>query len=219
MHSKVAAVLFLVRIGVRTALTAAVLALPCVCVMACNAYYSRIARSVSFGHIHGVINHGIAVLMRPDLQGDAKKQKRRALLRKAFHPYFDFEESSRRALGVNWKGRTPEERREFKEVFYELFENSYALKVESYKSEKIVFGDGVLDLPYAEARAKIITTKGEQYNVYYRVCEHGDIWRVYDIVIEGVSLVNSYRSQFTDMLSEYSFGEMMERLKKTAKAA
>jgi len=169
--------------------------------------------------IRGTIDSGIAVLMRPDLQGDAKKQERRSLLRKELYPRFDFEEISRRALGVNWKGRTPEEKREFIEVFKELLENSYASKIEGYKGEKIVYGQEVQDLPYAEVRTKIVTTKGEQYDVNYRVLKNGDEWRIYDIVIEGVSLVNNYRSQFTDMLSKYSFSEMMERLKKTAKAA
>ena len=168
--------------------------------------------------IRGTIDSGIAVLMRPDLQGDAKKQERRALLRKELYPRFDFEEISRRALGVNWKGRTPEEKREFIEVFKELLENSYASKIEGYKGEKIAYGQEVQDLPYAEVRTKIVTTRGEQYDVNYRVIKNGDEWRIYDIVIEGVSLVNNYRSQFTEMLSRYSFSEMMERLRKTAKA-
>ena len=167
--------------------------------------------------IKGTIDRGIEILMRPDLQGDAKKQERRALLRKELYPRFDFEEISRRALGVNWKGRTPEEKREFIEVFKVLLEHSYASKVESYKGEKIVFGKELLDLPYAEVRTKIVSSGGE-YDINYRLLKNGDEWRIYDIVIEGVSLVNNYRSQFTDMLSKYSFAEMMERLRKTAKS-
>ena len=168
--------------------------------------------------VRGTIDRGIAILMHPDLQGDAKKKERRALLRKELYPRFDFEEISRRALGVNWKGRTPEEKREFIEVFKELLENSYASKIEGYKGEKIVYGQEAQDLPYGEVRTKIVTKKGDQYDINYRVLKNGEEWRIYDIVIEGVSLVNNYRSQFTEMLSKYSFSEMMERLKKTAKA-
>jgi len=176
--------------------------------------------SLTLERIRGTINRSIAVMMRPDLQGDAKKQERRVLLRKELCPRcFDFEESSRRSLGVNWKGRTSEEKREFIEVFNELLVNSYASKIEGYKGEKLVFDQDVMDLPYAEVRTKIITARGEQYDVNYRVCEDRDDWRIYDIVIEGVSLVNSYSSQFMDMLSRYSFSEMMERLKKTEKIA
>ena len=169
--------------------------------------------------IKGTIDRGIEILMRPELQGDAKKSERRALLRKELYPRFDFEEISRRALGVNWKNRTPEEKQEFIEVFKTLLENSYASKVEGYKGERIVYGKEALDLPYAEVRTKIVSGKGEQFDVNYRALKNGDEWRIYDIVIEGVSLVNNYRSQFTDMLSRYSFEEMMERLRKTAKAA
>jgi len=167
----------------------------------------------------GIINRSIEILMRPDLQGDAKKQERRALLRKELCQRFDFEESSRRALGSDWKGRTSDEKREFIEVFKELLVDSYASKIERYKGGKLVFGQGRMLLPYAELHAKIVATKGEQYDVEFRVSEHMGDWRIYDIVIEGVSLVGNYRSQFADMLSKYSFSEMMERLKKTEKAA
>ena len=169
--------------------------------------------------IRGTIDRGIAILMRADLQGDAKKPERRALLRKEIYPRFNFDEMSRRALGVNWKKRTPQEKQEFISVFKELLENSYASKIEGYKGEKIVYGQEVQDLPFAEVRTNIVTTKGEQYAVNYRVLKEGTEWRIYDIVIEGVSLVNNYRSQFTEMLSRYSFEEMMVRLRKTAKAS
>lgn len=169
--------------------------------------------------IRGTIDRGIAILLRPDLQGDAKKQERRALLRREIYPRFNFEEMSRRALGINWRNLTPRERQEFIAVFKELMENSYASKIEGYKGEKVVFGKEVLDLPFAEVRSTIVTTRGEEYSVNYRVLKEGSEWRIYDIVIEGVSLVNNYRSQFTDMLSRHSFDEMMARLRKTARDA
>ncbi|MBE0604434.1 MAG: ABC transporter substrate-binding protein [Deltaproteobacteria bacterium] len=169
--------------------------------------------------IRGTIDRGIAVLMRADLQGDARKQERRALLRKEIYPAFDFDEMSRRAMGVNWKARTPEERKEFIAVFKELLENSYASKIEGYKGEKIVYGKEALDLPYAEVRTKVVTSKGDEFSVNYRLRKSAAEWRIYDIVIEGASLVNNYRSQFTELLGKQSFAEMMERLRKTAKAA
>jgi len=183
-------------------------------------HYRPMILSLTLEQIRGTISRGIAVLIRPDLQGDAKKKERRALLRKELYPRcFDFEESSRCALGVNWKGRTSEEKREFIEVFRELLVNSYASKIEGYKVEKLVFNQDVMDLPYAEVRTKIVTTGGKQYDVNYRVSENVDCWRICDIVIEGVSLVNSYRSQFAEMLSRYSFGEMMELLRENVKTA
>jgi phospholipid transport system substrate-binding protein len=167
--------------------------------------------------IRGAIDRGLAIVSRPDLQGDAKKSERRGLLRKEMLPQFNFDEMSRRALGINWKNRTPEERREFVAVFQELLENSYAGKIEGYKGEKIVYGKEALDLPYAEVRTRIVNSRGEEFSVNYRVLKDESGWRVYDIVIEGVSLVNNYRTQFNDLLGKYTFPEMMDRLRKTAR--
>jgi len=169
--------------------------------------------------IRSTVNRGIAILMRPDLHGETKKQERRALLRKELYQRFDFEESSWRALGVNWKRRTPKEKQEFIEVFRELLINSYASKIEGWECEKIVYSHEVLDLPYAEVHTKIITAKGEQHDISYLVFGNkGDWhWHIYDIVIEGVSLIDDYRSQFMEMLSRDSFSEMMGRLRENVK--
>ena len=218
--------------------------------------------SVIIAPIRETISRCIAILMRPDLQGNARKQERRALLREALYPCFDFEESSRRALGVHWKGRMPAEKRGFTEVFKEFFNrkrrmpkvkrkfveisrahkeagidsgskemrefveifkeilvDAYASKIEGYKVETIVFSQTVADLPYAELCTKIVMAKGEQIDVNYQILRNGDEWRICDFVIEGASLVDGYRSQFADILSRYSFNEMMRRLEKTAKAA
>jgi phospholipid transport system substrate-binding protein len=124
---------------------------------------------------------------------------------------------SRRALGVHWKDRTPKERQEFVKLFQELLENSYAGKIEDYNGEKIVYGKEALDPPYAEVRTKIVPSQGDGYSVNYRLLKSGDRWRVYDVVIEGVSLVNNYRSQFADLLDRYSFAEMMKKLQETVR--
>jgi phospholipid transport system substrate-binding protein len=167
--------------------------------------------------IRGAIDRGLSIIKRPDLQGDAKKAQRRALLRKDLFPYFHFEEMSRRSLGIHWKQRTPRERQEFIALFQELLENAYAGKIEGYKGEKIVYGKEALDPPYAEVRTSIVTPGGEEFSVNYRLLKDGSRWRVYDIVIEGVSLVNNYRSQFADLLDKHSFGEMMEKLRETVR--
>jgi phospholipid transport system substrate-binding protein len=167
--------------------------------------------------IRGAIDRGLEIVKRPDLKGDAKKVERRALFRKELFPYFNFEEMSRRSLGIHWRNRTPQERQEFVKVFQELLENSYAGKIEGYSGEKFVFGKEALDPPYAEVRTKIVTPGGEEYSVNYRLLKDGDRWRIYDIVIEGVSLVNNYRAQFSDLLDRYSFGDMMKKLQETVR--
>jgi len=167
--------------------------------------------------IRGAIDRGVEIVKRPDLKGDAKMRERRALLRKELFPYFNFEEMSRRALGIHWRNRTPQERQEFVKLFQELLENSYAGKIEGYNGEKIVYGTEALDPPYAEVRTKIVSRQGDEYSVNYRLLKGGDRWRVYDVVIEGVSLVNNYRSQFADLLDRDSFGEMMKKLQETVR--
>jgi phospholipid transport system substrate-binding protein len=167
--------------------------------------------------IRGAIGKAVDIVKRPDLKGDAHKAQRRALLRKELFPYFDFQEMSRRSLGIQWKGRTPQERQEFVELFQKLLENSYAGKIEGYNGEKIVYGKETLDPPYAEVRTRIVTRQGDEYSLNYRLLKDGERWRVYDVVIEGVSLVNNYRSQFADMLDRYSFAEMLDKLRETVR--
>ena len=150
--------------------------------------------------IRGAIDRGLAIVQRADLQGDAMKAERRSLLRKELFPYFHFDEMARRSLGVHWKRRSPQERQEFVKLFTDLLENAYAGKIEGYKGEKIRFGKETLDLPYAEVKTVIVTPQGQEFSMDYRLLSDGSRWRVYDIVIEGVSLVNNYRSQFAGIL-------------------
>jgi len=167
--------------------------------------------------IRGAIDRGLAIVKRADLQGDAKKAQRRGLLRKELFPYFHFDEMARRSLGVHWKNRTPQERQEFAKLFTDLLENAYAGKIEGYKGEKIRFGKETPDLPYAEVKTVIVTPQGQEFSVDYRLLADGSRWRVYDIVIEGVSLVNNYRSQFAGILQKSSFEEMTKQLKETVR--
>jgi phospholipid transport system substrate-binding protein len=167
--------------------------------------------------IRGAIDRGLAILRRPDLQGDARKAERRALLRKEIFPYFAFDEMARRSLGVHWKERTPRERQDFVALFTDLLENTYAGKIEGYKGEKIVYGKETVDLPYAEVRTTVVTRQGEEFSLDYRLLKGGERWRVYDVVIEGVSLVSNYRSQFSDILQKSSFEELTRKLQATVR--
>lgn len=167
--------------------------------------------------IRGAIDRGLAIVKRADLQGDAKKAQRRELLRKELFPYFNFDEMARRSLGTHWKNRSPQERQAFVKLFTDLLENAYAGKIEGYKGEKIRYGKETLEPPYAEVRTTIVGRQGEEYSVNYRLLADGGRWRVYDVVIEGVSLVNNYRSQFAGILQKSSFQEMTKQLQETVR--
>jgi phospholipid transport system substrate-binding protein len=163
--------------------------------------------------VRGGIDRVIRILNRPDLQAKEKKEARRELLRAEIRPVFDFREMAKRSLGVHWRGRTPEERERFVTLFTELLENSYLGKIESYKGEKIRYVKERLDPPYAVVSTVIVTSREQEIPLDYRLLQVGDRWRIYDVVIEGISLVNNYRSQFGSILQRSSFDELVGKLR------
>ena len=165
--------------------------------------------------IRGAIDRGTAILKRPDLKAKEKREERREALRKELFPSFHFEEMAKRSLGVHWKDRTPREREEFTRLFRDLLENAYAAKIEGYKGERILYRKESVDPPYAEVNTVIVTLQGDEITVDYRVLKDVARWRIYDIVIEGVSLVNNYRSQFGGILQKSPYTELVRRLKST----
>ena len=165
--------------------------------------------------IRGTIDRVIEILKEPSLAAKGKKEERRGLLRKEIEPVFDFPEMAKRSLGPNWRGRTPEERERFVALFKELLENSYLGKIESYRGEVIRYDKEKVDGPYAEVKTLVVTGKGQEIPVDYRMLEEGGQYRIYDVVIEGISLIGNYRSQFNDILRKSSFGEMMDQLRAT----
>ena len=167
--------------------------------------------------IRGTIDRAIENLKDPVLAAKGKRAERRGLLRKEIAPAFDFAEMSKRSLGTRWRERTPEERNRFGVLFRELLENSYLGKIEAYEGEVIRYGKETVDGPYAEVKTLVVTRKGQEIPVDYRMLVDGGKWRIYDVVIEGISLVNNYRSQFNSILQKSSFAEMMEKLGATVR--
>jgi len=167
--------------------------------------------------IRGTIDRAIEILKDPALAAKGKREERRGLLRKEIAPAFDFAEMSKRSLGTRWRGRTPEERDRFVPLFRELLENSYIGKIEAYEGEVIRYDKETVDGPYAEVKTRVVTRKGQEHPVDYRMHGDGGKWRIYDVVIEGISLVNNYRSQFNSILQKSSFAEMMEKLGATVR--
>ncbi len=165
--------------------------------------------------IRGTIDRSIGILKDPALAAKGRKEERRDLLRKEIAPAFDFGEMAKRSLGPNWRERTNEERDRFVALFRELLENSYLGKIESYQGEAIRYGKETVDGPYAEVKTVVVTSKGQEFSVDYRMLEDGGRYRIYDVVIEGISLVGNYRSQFNSILQKSSFGELMDKLRAT----
>ena len=138
------------------------------------------------------------------------EQQRRLALKKAVGTMFDYSEMAKRSLGKHWNQLTHAERNQFTNLFSSLLENSYAGKIESYSNEKIVYLKETLDGNYAEIKSKVITEKRDEYSLDYRLLNENGKWMVYDVAIEGVSLVSNYRSQFGKIIKSDGYAELCE---------
>lgn len=162
----------------------------------------------------------LGIVHDPAFQGEAKARERRAAIRRVADRLFDFEEMARRSLGRHWRGRTSAERAEFTELFAELLERAYIVRIEEYRGELIRYRLGAIEEDRATVHTTIHTTTGAAVPVDYRMLREGTRWLVYDVVIEGVSLVANYRTQFNRIIRTSSWEELIQRMKaKTANAA
>jgi phospholipid transport system substrate-binding protein len=137
----------------------------------------------------------------------------RAEIRTVAEDIFDFQEMSRRALGPHWNGRTPQERREFVPLFTDLLERAYVGRIESGRGGKVLYGGDAVDGHEATVRTRIITPQGTEIPVDYRMHRKGGRWLVYDVNIEGVSLLNNYRSQFNSVIRSDGYTALVDRLR------
>jgi phospholipid transport system substrate-binding protein len=154
----------------------------------------------------------VKILRDPELSGDTKVNERRAAVNKVADQIFDFGETAKRALGQHWVQRTPVEREEFVRLFTELVQRMYLSKVDQYNSE-MTFQDDVVDGNQAVVRTTLVLGKGGQMSLDYRMHHPRDRWQVYDLSIDGISLVASYRSQFNKIVRTDSYEALVARLK------
>ena len=155
----------------------------------------------------------LKILKDPDLKAKSKEPEKRLLLRKIADERFDWEEMARRCLAIHWAERTPEERKEFVSLFADLLERSYMGKIEGYKDEKIVFEKQKIEGDYAVVESIIVTERDVEVPINYRLRKKDSDWLIYDVSIEGVSLVNNYRTQFNNIITSSSYQELVKRMK------
>jgi phospholipid transport system substrate-binding protein len=147
-----------------------------------------------------------------DKEMKKNEQKRRQALKKTISLIFDYGEMAKRSLGKHWKDRTAAEQKQFVELYATLLENSYAGKIESYNNEKIVYIKEIHDDGHAEVKSKVVTAKRDEFTLDYRMIKQNGKWMVYDVVIEGISLVANYRSQFNKIITTRGYGELLKKL-------
>jgi phospholipid transport system substrate-binding protein len=174
------------------------------------------AGGVPTDQIKSTVDKALVVLRDPRFKPTVKTKERREQLKQILFARFDFTEMAKRSLGANWRRRTAKEQEEFVRLFTDLLERAYSDTIESYTDEKIVYVGERLDGDFADVNSKIFTTKGEEFSLNYRAHFVGGEWRVYDVVVENISMVNNYRSQFNRVISNASYEELVRRLKDKA---
>lgn len=159
------------------------------------------------------VDRVLAILNDPTLKGTAKTQERRQKVKEIIYSTFDFNEMAKRSMGPHWQKRTPEEQKEFVRLFTVLLEDAYLETLESYSGEKIRFVNERQDKNFAEVNSKLIDNKGTEFSIDYRLQNTNGDWKVVDVVIENVSLVNNYRAQFNRVLAKSSYADLLETMK------
>jgi phospholipid transport system substrate-binding protein len=150
----------------------------------------------------------------PDPSPARRAEQRRLDIRRVATDLFDFDEISRRALSRYWAARTPDEQAEFVRLFTDLLERAYIGRIESYSGEKIVYLGESIDSPFATVRSKVITRRNTETPLDYRLHLKDGRWKVYDVLIDNVSFVSTYRSEFTRIMQRESYAVLVDRLRK-----
>jgi len=160
----------------------------------------------------------LSILSDPTWKDSSKTEERKALLRKTLDERFDWEEMASRSLSRYWAQRTDDEKKEFVHLYADLVERTYVNKVaEGYSGEKIVYEGEKIEKNYGTLKVKIVTKKDTNILVEFRLRQGGDNWLIYDVSIEGVSLVNNYRAQFDSIMSKVSYANLIKMLKDKVK--
>ena len=159
------------------------------------------------------VDEVLKVLENPALRTPEKAEERREVIRKVANQIFDFEETAKRALGPHWQARTPAERKEFVALFTDLLERSYVSRIEQYGGEKVTYAGDQVTGDVAVVKTRIVSKTGTEIPIDYRMQKRPEGWRVYDVNIEGVSLVSNYRTQFNKIVQTESYQALVDRLK------
>lgn len=164
--------------------------------------------------INSNVNSVLDVMRDPKLKGEAGRKVKERKIIDAAEKLFDFVELSKRTLGLNWNKLTPEQRKEFVDLYKTILKDAYIDKLTAYTDEKINYTREVsLSETVVEVQSTVITKKAE-VPIYYRVIKKDGGWKVFDVIIEGVSLINNYRTQFREILGNNPPATLLDTLRK-----
>lgn len=159
------------------------------------------------------VKEGLAILHDPTLEGDDMKEARRKKLWVTLEPVFNFKEISMRVLGPHWRDINDSQKDEFSRLFTNHIKNIYLQKSDAYSGEEIVFLRESVHGSRSKVQTHFITEDGKRIAVDFTMKKTGDNWQIYDVLVEGVSIVSNYRKQFDSMLKRSTFDELITKLK------
>ena len=168
---------------------------------------------VATDQVKGAADQVLKILQDPALKGPDKGPVRRQQIRVVVDQVFDWQETGKRALARHWQPLKPEQRQEFSGLFADLVQRSYVGKIEAYAGEKISYVGDTVEGEQATVKTKLITKSQSEIPIDYRMQKEGDRWRVYDVLIEGVSLVGNYRTQFNRIIQQSGYDELVKKMK------
>lgn len=142
--------------------------------------------------------------------------RQRGQIRRVASELFDFDEMARRTLTRHWSSRSAQEQTEFVQLFTDLLERSYVGRIEQWSGERITYLGETVDGQYATVRSKIVTRRRAEVALDYRLLLRDGRWRVYDVLVDGVSFVSTYRSEFDRIIQQSSYAGLIDKLRKRA---
>ena len=163
--------------------------------------------------VRGTVDKVLTIVRSSHPTSKAQIDAQRVQLVEVIYPQFDFTEMAKRSLGRHWAGRTADEQREFVKIFAGLLGRTYTDNIESYTSQDVLYTREREDQNYAEVDTKIVTEERPPVTINYKLHSVNKEWKVYDLVIEDISVVNNYRSQFDRVITRSSFEELVRTMK------
>lgn len=143
--------------------------------------------------------------------GELDVQQKRADISKIITKRFDFRAMSQRTLATNWKKTSDEEKKQFTALFSQLIESSYVGRIEAYTNEKVEYPGEKVKGKKAVVETLILTSSAD-IPVNYKLYQKGDQWLVYDVIIEGISLISNYRSSYQEIMKDEGFDGLLNRM-------
>lgn len=165
--------------------------------------------------VRQITDQVLKILEDPQFQAPNRQAERQERLHKIAEQVFDWQEMARRALAVHWRERTPQEQQEFVRLFRDLVEGTYINRLESSIQEKreIQYVGEQVDGSRATVKTNVVTRRNQQVPIEYRLQKADGRWLIYDVLVEGISLVNNYRSQFNRIITSSSYNDLVQKMK------